>query len=48
MYANEFWQHRNAPQGKTEAQRKPSQQDILRALPDPGVDYHVAQATERE
>ena len=48
MYANEFWQQRTAPLGMTKAQRKPSPQDIRRALPDAGVDYHVEQATAKE
>jgi hypothetical protein len=43
-----YQKYQRTPQGSTTATRKPSQQDIHRALPDPGVDYHVAQATERE
>lgn len=48
MDANQYWLHRNTPEGNTTALRKPTPQDIRRALPDVGVDYRVEQATERE
>ena len=40
------YQRRNV--GSTVATRKASPQDILSALQDRGVDYHVANATEKE
>ena len=41
-----YHQRRNV--GSTVATRKASPQDILSALQDKGVDYHVANATEKE
>lgn len=49
MQAYDYYQkYQRAPLGSTIATRRANAQDILSALQDRGVDYHVANATEKE